>query len=153
MTVWTKVGAIAIVAVALFLCGYKFAAAMYKADIAEMVAEYEAKVSLANQKTSEDLVTERRKNAQAIDAYLERISQLESRSRSDAVLVDRLQRQLASRAEMSATGADSCRDCQEQIARCQRLLIRGVGLAPRGAEMAVRNAAEKDAVVEIHSGK
>lgn len=153
MTVWTKIGAFAVVASALFLSGYKFAAAMYEADIAEMVAEYEARVSLVNQKTSEDLVTERRKNAQAIDDYLARISQLERRSRSDAVLVDRLQRELASRTEMSATGADPCRDCQEQISRCQRLLSRGVGLASRGAEMAVRNAAEKDAVVAIHSGK
>ena len=40
MSTWIKIGAVVLVAAALFLCGYRFAAALYQSDIDAMKAAH-----------------------------------------------------------------------------------------------------------------
>ena len=148
MNVWLKIGGALFAAVALFACGYKYAAALYEADIADM----QAKHALAlKDKTDEYRAKEQNQAKQLADAW----DQLE-RARAESVdLRDDVERvrKLADgyRARLSAAGTDSCSALRERLAGCAKLLAEGAELSTEGANLSVRIATEKDAVVTVHS--
>lgn len=143
---WLKYLGAALVAAALFVSGYKYAAALYEADIADMQAQHALALK---EKTDEYRAKEQSQAQQLADAW----DQLE-RARAESVdLRDDVERvrKLADgyRTKLSGTGFDSCDAVRERLASCTELLSEGAGLSAEGADLAERVAARKDAVVKI----
>lgn len=143
MGVWLKVGGALIAAVVLFVSGYKYASALYEADIADM----QAKHALAlKDKTDEYRAKEQSQAKQLADAWdaLER-ARAESVSLRDDVDRVRIEADRY-RAKLSGAGADSCAPVRERLASCTKLLEEGAKLSAEGAELAQRIAEKKDAL-------
>lgn len=147
---WLKYLGAALAAVALFVSGYKYAAALYEADIADLQLQHALAMK---EKTDEYRAKEQSQAQQLADAWdaLERARAESVNLRGD---VDRV-RKLADnyRSRLSAAGTDSCDAVKERLASCTRLLEEGAGLSAEGSELAERVAAKKDAVVKIYGGK
>nr|DAH43624.1 MAG TPA: Protein of unknown function (DUF2514) [Caudoviricetes sp.] len=150
MGVWLKVGGALIAAVVLFVSGYKYASALYEADIADMQAQHALALK---DKTDEYRAKEQSQAQQLADAWdaLERARAESVDLRAD---VDRV-RKLADnyRSRLSAAGTDSCDAIRERLASCTKLLEEGASLSAEGSDLAERVAARKDAVVKIYGGK
>ena len=147
---WLKGFGFALAALLLFGAGYKYAAAIYKEEIAQIRAEH----ALATKELTDEYRKKERSQAQQLaDAW----DQLE-RSRAESVDlradVERV-RELANgyRAELSRAGTDSCDAIRERLAGCTKLLEEGAELSSEGARLSERVAAKKDAVVKIHGGQ
>lgn len=143
---WFKWAGAALAAAALFVSGYKYAAALYEADIADMQAQHALALK---EKTDEYRSKEQNQAQQLADAW----DQLE-RARAESVDlradVDRVRKLADSyRSKLSRTGSDSCDAVRERLASCTELLSEGAGLSAEGADLAERVAARKDAVVKI----
>lgn len=147
---WLKYLGAVLAAAALFVSGYKYAAALYEADIADMQAQ---NALALKEKTDEYRSKEQNQAQQLADAW----DQLE-RARAESVDlradVDRV-RKLADnyRSRLSAAGTDSCDAIRERLASCTKLLEEGASLSAEGSDLAERVAARKDAVVKIYGGK
>lgn len=145
---WFKYLGAAFAAAAFFIGGYKYAAALYKADIADMQAQH---AMAMKEKTDEYRAKEKTQAQQLADAWdaLER-ARAESVSLRDDV--DRVRVEADHyRAELSRANSDSCTPFRKRLARCTDLLAEGASLSSEGAGLAERVAARKDAVVKIHS--
>lgn len=148
MNTWLKVVAYSVAGLLIFGSGYKYAAALYEADIADMQAQYALALK---EKTDEYRSKEQSQAKQLADAW----DQLE-RARAESVSlrddVDRVRDEADRyRARLSAAGTDSCDAIRERLASCTSLLAEGAGLSAEGAGLAEGIAAKKDAVVKIHS--
>lgn len=147
---WLKDLGAVLAAAALFVSGYKYAAALYEADIADMQAQHALALK---EKTDEYRSKEQNQAQQLADAW----DQLE-RARAESVDlradVDRV-RKLADnyRSRLSEAGTDSCDAIKERLASCTKLLEEGASLSAEGSDLAERVAARKDAVVKIYGGK
>ena len=143
---WLKWAGAALAAAAFFIGGYKYAAALYEADIADM----QAKHALAlKDKTDEYRAKEQNQAKQLADAW----DQLE-RARAESVDlradVDRVRDEADRyRARLSADGTDSCDAIRERLASCTKLLEEGAKLSAEGAELAQRIAEKKDALSTV----
>lgn len=145
---WFKYLGAAFAAAAFFIGGYKYAAALYEADIADMQAQH---AMAMKEKTDEYRAKEKTQAQQLADAWdaLER-ARAESVSLRDDV--DRVRVEADHyRAELSRANSDSCTSFRKRLARCTDLLAEGASLSSEGAGLAERVAARKDAVVKIHS--
>lgn len=145
---WLKWAGAALAAAALFASGYKYAAAIYEADIADMQTQHALALK---EKTDEYRAKEQSQAKQLADAW-DNYEKARAESVSLRGDVDRV-RKLADdyRAQLPAAGADSCAPLRKRLASCTRLLEEGAGLSAEGSELAERVAARKDAVVKIHS--
>lgn len=146
MGVWLKVGGALIAAVVLFVSGYKYASALYEADIADM----QAKHALAlKDKTDEYRAKEQSQAKQLADAWdaLERAraESVDLRADADRVRIEANRY----RARLSAAGTDSCDAIRERLASCTKLLEEGAKLSAEGAELAQRIAEKKDALSTV----
>lgn len=146
---WLKYLGAALAAVAIFASGYKYAAAIYEADIADMQTQHALALK---EKTDEYRAKEQSQAKQLADAW----DQLE-RARAESVSlrddVDRVRDEADRyRAELSRANPDSCAPLRKRLASCTRLLEEGAGLSAEGSELAERVAARKDAVIKIHQG-
>lgn len=143
---WFKWAGAALAAAALFVSGYKYAAALYEADIADMQAQHALALK---EKTDEYRAKEQSQAQQLADAWdqLERARAESVDLRSDVGRVrDEADRY---RAELSRANPDSCTPLRKRLASCTELLSEGAGLSAEGADLAERVAARKDAVVKI----
>lgn len=154
MNTWIKIGAVAIAAAALFLGGYRFAAALYQSDIDELKAAHA--MALAK-KEKEARANERKQNealAQAWEEVEKRKAELaESRADSGSLRLEleRVRVQSDSyRKRLSAAGASSCKHFAERLDHCIGLLEEGSGLAAEGAELSQRVAGKHDALAKMH---
>ena len=154
MNTWIKIGAVVLVAAALFLGGYRFAAALYQADINELKASHA--MALA-EKEKEHRANERKQSealSQAWDEVERQKAELaESRADSGSLRIELERvRQLADRyrKRLSAAGASSCKHLAERLDRCVGLLEEGSGLAAEGAELSQRVAGKHDALARLH---
>ena len=150
MSAWLKSVGCAVVAALIFVAGYKYAAALYEADIA---AINESHASALAEKEKTYRANERKQ----ILAYTEAIDELE-KSRSDArSMRDSLERVRIEadryKSRLSQASANPCKHFIERLERCVGLLEEGAGLVTEGAELSGRISAEKDAVVKIHGGQ
>lgn len=141
---------VGLAAMGIFIGGYKYAAALYEADIA---AINEAHAMALAQKESEY----RANASKQILVYNEAIDELE-KSRSDArSMRDSLERVRVEadryRAKLSRANTSACKHFEERLSRCADLLSEGAELATEGTELSGRISAEKDAVVRIHLAK
>lgn len=154
MTTWIKIGAVVLVAAALFLGGYRFAAALYQADIDEMKASHA--LALAN-KEKENRANERKQAdalAQAWEEVEKRKAELaESRADSGNLRIELERVRIESdryRKRLSAAGASSCKHFAERLDRCVGLLYEGSGLAAEGASLSQRLSGKHDALARMH---
>lgn len=154
MSTWIKIGAVAIAAAALFLGGYRFAAALYQADIDELKASHA--MALA-EKEKENRANERKQN-EALSAAWEEIEKRKAElaeSRADSgnlrIELERV-RNLADsyRARLSAAGASSCKHFAERLDRCVGLLEEGASLSSEGAGLSQRVSGKHDALARLH---
>lgn len=152
---WIKIGAVVLAASAFFFGGYKYAAALYQADIDQLKAGH----ALALAEKEKEYRANERKQIEAIsqawEDYDKTMAEL-AESRADRaslrVELERV-RNLADgyRARLSEASANPCKHISERLARCVGLLEEGAGLATEGAELSQRVNSKKDAVVRIHS--
>lgn len=143
-----KNGLVLIIAVCAFFGGYRYAAALYGQDIAELREDYAARAQSLEIKYREK---ERTYAQSLVDAWEARDKAL---ARVDDLGADleRVRKQAAdARSRLSATGAGTCDAEREQLARCANLVERGAELVRRGVELSERTAIDKDAVVKIVS--
>lgn len=154
MSTWIKIGAVVLVAAASFLGGYRFAAALYQADIDEMKA---AQAMALADKEKEARANERKQSealSKAWDEVEKRKAELaESRADSGSLRLEleRVRVQSDSyRKRLSAAGASSCKHFAERLDHCIRLLEEGSGLAAEGAELSQRVAGKHDALARVH---
>lgn len=154
MSTWIKIGAVVLVAAALFLGGYRFAAALYQADIDAMKADHA--LALAD-KEKEARANERKQSealSQAWDEVEKRKAELaESRADSGSLRLELERVRVESdryRKRLSAAGASSCKHFAERLDRCVGLLSEGSGLASEGAELSQRLSGKHDALARIY---
>lgn len=154
MSTWIKIGAVAIAAAALFLGGYRFAAALYQADIDEMKASH----ALALVEKEKEARANERKQSEALSQAWEEVERQKAdlaESRADSgnlrIELERV-RQLADRyrTRMSSSGTSSCKHFAERLDRCVGLLYEGSGLAAEGASLSQRVSGKHDALVRMH---
>lgn len=154
MSTWIKIGAVAIAAAALFLGGYRFAAALYQADIDELKATHA--MALAK-KEKENRANERKQAdalAQAWEEVEKRKAELaESRADSGNLRIELERVRIQSdryRKRLSAAGASSCKHFAERLDRCVGLLEEGASLSSEGAGLSQRVSRKHDALAKMH---
>lgn len=144
---WLKYLGAALAAAALFVSGYKYAASIYKAEIAQLREEH----ALATKELTDEYREKERGQAQQLaDAWdaLERARAESVDLRSD---VDRVRNQAAAlERKLSKSSAASCASERELLAGCTSLLARGAGLVERCERVARDSATKHDAVVKLH---
>lgn len=154
MSTWIKIGAVAVAVAALFLGGYRFAAALYQADIDELKAAH----ALALADKEKEARANERKQTEALSAAWEEVEKRKAElaaSRADSgslrLELERV-RQLADRyrTRMSSAGANPCKHFAVRLERCVGLLEEGSGLAAEGAELSQRVAGKHDALARVH---
>lgn len=134
--------------VALFVGGYRYAAAIYGEDIAELREDYASRAQQLEEKYREK---ERATAQSLVDAWEARDAALARASDLSGDL-DRVRLEAdAARRRLSAVTAGSCDAERKQLARCADLVERGAELVRRGVELSERTAIDKDAVVKIVS--
>ena len=154
MSTWIKIGAVVFVAAALFLGGYRFAAALYQSDIDELKAAHA--LALAD-KEKEARANERKQSealSQAWDEVEKRKAELaESRADSGSLRLELERVRVQSdryRKRLSATGANACKHFAERLDRCVGLLYEGSGLAAEGASLSQRVSGKHDALAKMY---
>lgn len=144
---WLKYLGAALVATALFVSGYKYAAALYEADIADMQAQHALALK---EKTDEYRAKEQSQAQQLADAW----DQLE-RARAESVdLRDDVERvrNEADRYLSRLSSADrksSSSSYQTQVFTCTRLLKESAELLEEGGRMAQEFAIGGETVVRL----
>ena len=153
VSVWMKVGAVAVGAVACFLGGYQVAAALYGRDIAQLREDYATRAQMLEEEY-------RGKEALArqslIAAWEERDAAHREADRRVADL-DALARGLrdenaALRREMSRAPGDPCAPCGRALSECTRLLDESAGLLTEGAKVRLEDAGDIEAIRRILGG-
>lgn len=154
MSTWIKIGAVAIAAAVVFLGGYRFAAALYQADIDELKASHA--MALA-EKEKENRAYERKQSEALAQAWEEverqKAELAESRADSGSLRLELERvRQLADRyrKRLPAAGASTCKHFAERLERCVGLLEEGAGLSSEGAEISQRVSGKHDALAKMH---
>lgn len=147
---WLKYLGAALAAVALFVSGYKYAAALYEAEIADIQTQHALALK---EKTDEYRSKEQSQAKQLADAWdaLERARAESIDLRAD---VDRV-RKLADnyRSRLSEAGTDSCDAIKERLASCTRLLEEGAELSAEGARLSEEIASKKDTLSIVRRTK
>lgn len=147
MNIWLKVATCAVAGFLIFGAGYKYAAALYEADIANLQAQYALAMK---EKTDEYRAKEQSQAKQLADAWdaLERARAESVDLRDD---VERVRNQAAAlERKLSRSSAASCASERKLLAGCTSLLARGASLVERCEKVARDSATKHDAVVKLH---
>ena len=150
VSVWLKVGAVAVVAVACFLGGYQVAAALYGRDIAQLREDYATRAQMLEEeyRDKEDIARQ-----SLIAAWEERDAAHREADRRVGELDD-LARSLrdenaALRGQLSRADGDPCAPCGRALGECTRLLDESAGLLAEGARVRLKDAGDIDAIRRI----
>lgn len=146
MSVWWKIGAVAVAAAAFFIGGYRYAAALYEADIAQLLKEHALAIKGKTDEYRAKEQEQARKLAEAWDE-LENARAESVDLRSDVERVRRLADDYRKR--LSAASTSSCEPLKERLAGCTKLLEESAELCEEGARLSGEIAAKKDAIVKI----
>lgn len=154
MPTWLKIGAVAIAAAALFFGGYRYAAALYQADIDELKATH----AMALAKKEKENRANERKQADALAQAWEEVEKRKAElaeSRADSgnlrIELERVRNQSDRyRKRLSAAGASSCKHFAERLDRCVGLLEEGSELSEEGASLSQRVSGKHDALARLH---
>jgi methylthioribose-1-phosphate isomerase len=138
-----KLSAAIFVIIATFIAGFKYAAALYEADIAQILKEHALAIK---EKTDEYRSKEQLQAKQLAEAW-NQFEQARAESVDLRADVERVRKLADSyRAKLSGTDSDSCAPVRERLASCTKLLEEGAKLSAEGAELAQRIAEKKDAL-------
>ena len=155
MSFWIKFGAVAVMAVGLFLGGYKYAAALYQADIDAMKAEHA--LALA-EKQKEISANASKQNSALVEAWEEvekrRAELAESRVDRASLRVELERVRIEAdryKSRLSATRANTCKHFEERLERCVGLLEESASLSSEGAELSQRSSGKHDAIAKLVS--
>ena len=132
-----------------FAAGYRYSAALYGADIAALREDYATRAQSLEIKYREK---ERTYAQSLVEAWEVRDAAL---ARADDLSgdLDRVRLEAdAARRRLSGAGPDSCKSCEEQLARSTGIIERGAVLLQRCVRLSQRVAIDKDAVVKITDG-
>ena len=141
-----KNGLVLIIAVCAFFGGYRYAAALYGQDIAELREDYAARAQSLEIKYREKERTYAQSLVDAWEARDKALARVDDLSGD----LDRVRREAAAaRSRLSAVTAGSCGAEREQLARCADIVERGAELVKRGVELSERTAIDKDSVVQL----
>lgn len=147
---WFKWAGAALVAVAIFASGYKYAAAIYEADIADLQAQH----ALTTKELTDEYREKERGQAQQLADAWDKYEKARAESVDLRADVDRVRDEADRyRAELSRAGADSCKHFAKRLSNCVGLLYEGSGLAAEGAELSQKLSGKHDAVVKIHEAQ
>ena len=147
---WIKSLAFVLAAVSIFSCGYKYAASLYEADIADLQAQH----ALAIQEKTNEYRAKEQHQAEALVAAWDQLEQARAESVDLRADVDRVRRLADNyRSRLSRAGADSCKHFAKRLSNCVGLLEEGSGLSEEGASLSQRLSAKHDAVVKIHEAQ
>ena len=144
---WLKWAGAALAAAAFFIGGYKYAAALYEADIADMQAQH---AMAMKEKTDEYRAKEKTQAQQLADAWdaLER-ARAESVSLRDDVDRVRVEADRYLSRLSSADRKSSSSSYQTQVFTCTRLLKESAELLEEGGRMAQEFAIGGETVVRL----
>mgnify|MGYP005884195205 CR=1 FL=1 len=147
MNTWLKVASCAVVGLLIFGAGYKYAAALYEADIADMQAQHALAMK---EKTDEYRSKERSQAQQLADAWdqLERARAESVDLRADVERVRNEADRYLSRLS-SADRKSSSSSYQTQVFTCTRLLKESAELLEEGGRMAQEFAIGGETVVRL----
>lgn len=144
---WLKYLGAALAAVALFVSGYKYAASIYKAEIAQLREEH----ALATKELTDEYREKERGQAQQLADAWDKYEKDRAESADLRADVDRVRKQSAVlERKLSRTNTATCASERKLLAGCTRLLARGAGLVERCEKLARDSAAKHDAVVKLH---
>lgn len=132
-----------------FAAGYRYSAALYGADIAALREDYATRAQSLEIKYREK---ERTYAQSLVEAWEVRDAAL---ARADDLSgdLDRVRLEAdAARRRLSGAGPDSCKSCEEQLARSTGIIERGAVLLQRCVRLSQRVTIDKDAVVKITDG-
>lgn len=157
MSTWIKIGAVVLVAAALFLGGYRFAEALYQADIDELKATHAMALV---EKEKENRANERKQN-EALSAAWEEVERqkaelVASRADSGSLRLELERVRVQSdryRKRLSAAGANPCKNFAVRLERCVGLLEEGSELSEEGASLSQRIAGKHDALAKVHNAQ
>lgn len=141
---WLKYLGAALAAVALFVSGYKYAAALYEADIADLQLQH----ALAMKEKTDEYRAKEQEQAKKLAVAWDELESARAESadlRSDVERVRKLANSY--RAKLSGTDSDSGDSLKERLADCTKLLSEGAGLSAEGARISQGIAARKEAIV------
>ena len=146
-SLWMKVGAVAVSAVACFLGGYQVAAALYGRDIAQLREDYATNARLLEEEYRDKEALARQS---LIAAWEERDAAHREADRRVGELDD-LARSLrdenaALRSELSGAPGDPCAPCGRSLSECSRLLDESAELLVEGARVRLKDAGDIDAI-------
>lgn len=154
MTSW-KLGVVAVAAAAFFWGGYRYAAALYQADIDQMRSEHALALAEKQKEISANASKQNAAYATAIDELEKTKAELaESRVDSGSLRVEleRVRHEANSyRARLPATGANAGKHFSERLERCVGLLEEGSELSAEGADLSQRLSGKHDALVKLVS--
>ena len=147
VSVWLKVGAVAVGAVACFLGGYQVAAALYGRDIAQLREDYATRAQVLEEEYRDKEAIARQSLVAAWEerdaAHREadrRVGELDDLARS-------LRDENASlRSELSRADGDPCAPCGRALGECSRLLDESSSLLVEGARVRLKDAGDIDAI-------
>lgn len=150
VSVWLKVGAVSVGAVACFLGGYQVASAIYGRDIAQLREDYATRAQMLEEEYRGKEAIARQSLIAAWEerdaAHVEadrRVGELDALARS-------LRDENASlRSELSRAPGDPCAPCARSLGECTRLLDEGAGLLAEGAQVRLKDAGDIDAIRRI----
>lgn len=129
-----------------FVSGYRYAAALYEADIATLKEDYARRAV----ELQEEYRAKERFAKDSMVAAWEQRDAAYARLRERGAELERVRGEAdAAKRRLSSASAATCKSEREQLARCAGLLERGYGLLERGVELSSRTAIDKDAIVKI----
>lgn len=149
MSTWLKAGVTALFVALAFFSGYRYAAALYEADIAQLMKEHALAIK---EKTDEYRAKEQLQAKQLAEAWSQ-FEQARAESVDLRADVERVRKQADDyQRRLSRADTDSCGPVRERLARCVVLVREGAELSAEGADLSVRVSAKKDALAKITSG-
>lgn len=146
MSAWMKVAACAVAGLLIFGSGYKFAAALYEADIADLQAQH----ALAVKEKNDEYRSKEQLQAKQLAEAWNQLEQARAESvdlRSDVERVRRLADDYRKRLSAASTG--SCEPIKERLAACTKLLEESAELCEEGARLSEGVATKKDAIANL----
>ena len=143
---WLKWGGVALAAASIFVAGYKYAAALYETDIANLQTQH----ALALKEKTDEYRAREQQQAEALVAAWDQLEQARAESVDLRADVDRVRKLADSyRAKLSGTDSDSCDALRERLAGCTNLLQEGAELSAEGARLSEGVATKKEAAVNL----
>lgn len=144
---WLKWAGAALAAAALFVSGYKYAASIYKAEIAQLREEH----ALATKELTDEYRKKEQSQAKQLADAWDKYEKARAESVDLRADVDRVRNQAAAlERKLSKTNTASCASERNLLAGCTSLLARGAGLVERCEKVARDSSTKHDAVVKLH---